>query len=34
MALAWGLVDGELMQWTHLAGMVFILFGLWMLRKK
>ncbi len=34
MALAWGLIDGESMQWTHLAGMVFILLGLWILRKK
>jgi len=34
MALGWGLIDGESLQWTHLAGMIFILLGVWVLRKK
>jgi len=34
MALGWGLVDGESLQWPHLVGMVFILLGVWVLRKR
>jgi drug/metabolite transporter (DMT)-like permease len=34
MALGWGLIDGESLQWTHFSGMVFILLGVWFLRKK
>jgi len=34
MALGWGLIDGESLQWPHLVGMVFILLGVWVLRRK
>ena len=34
MALIWGFLDGEALVWTHLAGMVLILFGVWVLRRK
>lgn len=33
MALGWGLLDGEILQWPHLIGMVLILFGIFVLRK-
>ncbi len=34
MALGWGLLDGEALQWPHLVGLVFIVVGVWALRKK
>ncbi len=34
MALGWGILDGESLQWPHLAGMVFIILGVWVLRRK
>lgn len=33
MALIWGILDGETLQWTHLAGMALILVGIYVLRR-
>jgi drug/metabolite transporter (DMT)-like permease len=32
-ALFWGILDGEVLQWTHLTGMVLILTGIFVLRR-
>ena len=32
-ALAWGVLDGESLEWTHLVGMVLILIGVYVMRK-
>jgi drug/metabolite transporter (DMT)-like permease len=32
-ALAWGLLDGEKLAATHVIGMIFILGGVYLLRK-
>ncbi|MDX1407068.1 MAG: DMT family transporter [Saprospiraceae bacterium] len=34
MALIWGLLDGERVAWTHLVGMVLIITGVYVMRKR
>jgi drug/metabolite transporter (DMT)-like permease len=34
VALFWGFLDGELLGWPHVLGMLAILIGIWLVNRK